>query len=214
VSIDPPGSSEGHERIAVALVIEDEGLRSRALHALNGGDERMILAADFETADVVIADHVLAAVVLEKDLLEKDLLEKDLLEKDLPVIVIGDGATIDDAVRRGYAGGLLPSFSSSKLRVAIEAAAHGLICTDARTEPMPIFDDEGDADLSLPELTIREVEVLQQLITGASNKEIARRLDISIHTAKFHVASIVGKLGASGRTDAVARALRLARSMI
>jgi len=78
----------------------------------------------------------------------------------------------------------------------------------------PTFDDEADGEGSLPELTLREVEVLQQLITGASNKEIARRLDISIHTAKFHVASIVGKLGASGRTEAVARAMRLARSMI
>jgi DNA-binding CsgD family transcriptional regulator len=92
--------------------------------------------------------------------------------------------------------------------------AHGLICTDARAELAPIFDDEGDAEPSLAALTIREAEVLRQLITGASNKEIARRLDISIHTAKFHVASIVGKLGATGRTDAVARALRRARAMI
>jgi DNA-binding NarL/FixJ family response regulator len=199
VSTDPPGPSDGHEGIAVALVIDDEGLRSRALQALNGSEERFVLAAHFDTADVVIADHVL----------EADVLEADVLEADLPTIVIGDRPTIDDAVRRGYAGGLLPSFSSTKLRVAIEAAAHGLICTDARPEPMPIFDDEGDA-----ELTVREVEVLQQLITGASNKEIARRLDISVHTAKFHVASIASKLGAAGRTDAVARALRLARSMI
>jgi DNA-binding NarL/FixJ family response regulator len=199
VSTDPPGPGDGHDRIAVAIVIDDEGLRSRALQALNGSDQRFILAAHFDSADVVIADHAL---------------EADVLEADLPTIVIGDRPTIDEAVRRGYAGGLLPSFSSTKLRVAIEAAAHGLICTDARPEPMPIFDDEGDADLSRPELTIRELEVLQQLITGASNKEIARRLDISVHTAKFHVASIASKLGAAGRTDAVARALRLARSMI
>jgi DNA-binding NarL/FixJ family response regulator len=204
VSIDPPESSSGHERIAVAVVIDDEGLRSRALHALNACDERFDLAAHLETADVVIADHVLQA----------DVLAADLLEKDLPTIVIGDRATIDDAVRRGYAGGLLPSFSSTKLRVAIAAVAHGLICMDARTEPVPMFDDEGDVDQEHPELTIREAEVLQQLITGASNKEIARRLDISIHTVKFHVASIIGKLGATGRTHAVARALRLARSMI
>jgi DNA-binding NarL/FixJ family response regulator len=199
VSTDPPGSSDGRDRIAVAIVIDDEGLRSRALRALNGSGERFILAAHFDTADVVIADHAL---------------EADVLEANLPTIAIGDRPTIDDAVRRGYAGGLLPSFSSTKLRVAIEAAANGLVCTDARPEPMPIFDDEGDADQSLPELTVREVEVLQQLITGASNKEIARRLDISVHTAKFHVASIASKLGAAGRTDAVARALRLARSMI
>ena len=205
MSIDPPQSSGGRERIAVALAIDDEGLRSRALHALNGCDERFVLAAHFEAADVVIADHLLQAGALETDGIEAG---------SPTTVIIGDRPTIDDAVRCGYAGGLLPSFSSAKLRAAIEAAAHGLVCTDARTEPTPIFDDEGDADPSLPELTIREVEVLQQLITGASNKEIARRLDISIHTAKFHVASIVGKLGATGRTDAVARALRLARSMI
>ena len=54
------------------------------------------------------------------------------------------------------------------------------------------------------DLTPREHEVLQLLAQGASNKAIARRLDITPHTAKFHVASIVAKLGATGRTDAVA----------
>jgi DNA-binding NarL/FixJ family response regulator len=211
VSIDPPPPSDGHERIAVALVIDDEGLRLRALQALNGSEKRFVLAADLETADVMIADHVVDA---DEAGLQSDLLQSGSLQSTLPAIVIGERAAIDEAMRRGYAGGLLPSFNSMKLRAAIEAAAHGLICTDARTEPTPIFDDEGDVELGRPEFTIREVEVLQQLITGASNKEIARRLQISVHTAKFHVASIAGKLGATGRTDAVARALRLARSMI
>jgi DNA-binding NarL/FixJ family response regulator len=211
VSIDPLPASDGHERIAVALVIDDEGLRRRALQALNGSEERFVLAAHLETADVMIADHVLGADELD---LESGSFQSGSVESALPAIVIGDRATIDAAMRRGYAGGLLPSFTITKLRVAIEAAAHGLICTDARTEPAPIFDDEGDVELGLRELTMREVEVLQQLMTGASNKEIARRLQISVHTAKFHVASIAGKLGATGRTDAVARALRLARAMI
>jgi DNA-binding NarL/FixJ family response regulator len=138
----------------------------------------------------------------------------DVLPAGLPAILIGDQATIDAAIHRGYAGGLLPLFSSTKLRLTIEAAAHGLVCTDAPREAMPVLDDEGDAELVVPELTAREGEVLQQLIMGASNKEIARRLKISVHTAKFHVASIVAKLGASGRTEVVARALRLARSMV
>jgi DNA-binding CsgD family transcriptional regulator len=47
------------------------------------------------------------------------------------------------------------------------------------------------------------------LAEGASNKLIARRLGISFHTAKFHVASIAAKLDATGRTDAVAQAVRL-----
>ena len=74
--------------------------------------------------------------------------------------------------------------------------------------------DEDVEEGTPPELTVREAEVLRQLIAGASNKEIARQLDISVHTAKFHVGSIITKLGANGRTDAVARALRLARDMI
>jgi DNA-binding CsgD family transcriptional regulator len=58
-------------------------------------------------------------------------------------------------------------------------------------------------------LTPRELEVLSLLAEGASNKAIARRLGISVHTAKFHVGSLLDKLDASGRTDAVTHAARL-----
>jgi DNA-binding CsgD family transcriptional regulator len=58
-------------------------------------------------------------------------------------------------------------------------------------------------------LTPREVEVLALLAEGASNKAIARRLGISVHTAKFHVGSLIDKLDAVGRTDVVAHAARL-----
>jgi DNA-binding CsgD family transcriptional regulator len=58
-------------------------------------------------------------------------------------------------------------------------------------------------------LTPRELEVLALLAGGASNKMIARRLGISVHTAKFHVGSLIDKLDATGRTDAVAHAARL-----
>jgi DNA-binding CsgD family transcriptional regulator len=57
-------------------------------------------------------------------------------------------------------------------------------------------------------LTPREREVLALLAEGASNKAIARRLGISVHTAKFHVGSLIDKLDATGRTDAVAHAAR------
>jgi DNA-binding CsgD family transcriptional regulator len=58
------------------------------------------------------------------------------------------------------------------------------------------------------ELTPRELDVLALLAEGASNKVIARQLGISVHTAKFHVGSILDKLDATGRTDAVAHAAR------
>jgi DNA-binding CsgD family transcriptional regulator len=57
-------------------------------------------------------------------------------------------------------------------------------------------------------LTARERDVLQMLSQGLGNKEIAARLKISEHTVKFHIASILGKLGASTRTEAVSVALR------
>ena len=57
-------------------------------------------------------------------------------------------------------------------------------------------------------LTSREVQVLELMAEGLSNKAIAARLEISDQTVKFHVASITGKLGASNRTDAVRRAVR------
>ena len=59
-----------------------------------------------------------------------------------------------------------------------------------------------------PSLTPREDSVLSLLSEGATNKMIARRLDISVHTAKFHVASILDKLDATTRTDAVAQGVR------
>ena len=57
-------------------------------------------------------------------------------------------------------------------------------------------------------LSSREQEVASLLVEGASNKVIARELDISVHTAKFHVTAVLDKLGARNRADAVAIALR------
>ena len=58
------------------------------------------------------------------------------------------------------------------------------------------------------ELTPRELDVLALMAEGASNKMIARQLGISVHTVKFHVGSLLDKLDATGRTDAVAHAAR------
>jgi DNA-binding CsgD family transcriptional regulator len=63
-------------------------------------------------------------------------------------------------------------------------------------------------------LTPREREVLGLLAAGASNKAIARALDLSVHTVKFHVASLIDKLGAGGRLEAVAIAIRTGVMMV
>jgi len=63
-------------------------------------------------------------------------------------------------------------------------------------------------------LTPREIEVLAALADGATNKVIARRLGISFHTVKFHIASILDKLDADSRTEAVTKAARLGLVML
>jgi DNA-binding CsgD family transcriptional regulator len=67
---------------------------------------------------------------------------------------------------------------------------------------------QGHGEAGDVELTPRELDVLALMAEGASNKAIARQLGISVHTAKFHVGSILDKLDATGRTDAVAHAAR------
>jgi ATP/maltotriose-dependent transcriptional regulator MalT len=68
---------------------------------------------------------------------------------------------------------------------------------------------QRDEDPPIETLTAREHDVLALLAGGLSNRDIATALSISEHTVKFHLASIFGKLGASTRTEAVQRGLRL-----
>ncbi len=85
------------------------------------------------------------------------------------------------------------------LRLAIGSEPADLLLSAACAE----LPGEGDAGL-----TAREAEVLALLAEGASNKAIARRLGISVHTAKFHVGQLLDKLDAPGRAGAVAHAAR------
>ncbi len=82
-------------------------------------------------------------------------------------------------------------------------AADAVVLAHAGARP----DDEDDDWIDEP-LTPREIEVLELLGEGLPNKAVAGRLGISDQTVKFHVASILAKLGASNRTDAVRRALQ------
>jgi DNA-binding NarL/FixJ family response regulator len=91
---------------------------------------------------------------------------------------------------------------------ALVAAALLLTAAGYRVDPMPPATPFVDTAGDRPALTARERQVASLLVEGASNKVIARRLDISVHTAKFHVAAVLEKLGARNRSDAVAIALR------
>jgi DNA-binding NarL/FixJ family response regulator len=89
------------------------------------------------------------------------------------------------------------------VRKGLTVLPRGLLAT-LLEGPAPA-DAPPDGDVAAP-LTPREIEVLAAMADGASNKAIARRLGISFHTAKFHVAAILAKLDADSRTEAVTRA--------
>ena len=87
-------------------------------------------------------------------------------------------------------------------------SADALLIVAAARPPMPNGAPSEGSELVEEPLTPREVEVLELLAEGLSNKAIADRLRISDQTVKFHVASLSGKLGAANRTAAVRRGVR------
>lgn len=105
---------------------------------------------------------------------------------------------IDDPTLADRLASLLGGIKGLRLTTPGERAAVAIVSRNQRSAH-----EAGDVDL-----TPRELDVLTLLAEGASNKAIARQLGISVHTAKFHVASILEKLDATGRTDAVAHAAR------
>jgi DNA-binding NarL/FixJ family response regulator len=140
----------------------------------------------------------------------------------VPVLVLTDAAGAMEALQAGASAVLSECVDGDPLCIAIRAAAQGLTTLSAEFRDhlagssgfRGALESVAEDEPPPVELTARELQVLRLLAEGASNKSIARRLDITPHTAKFHVASLVAKLGATGRTDAVAKAVRLGLVMI
>src|SRR5262249_32600972 len=134
---------------------------------------------DANAADVVLADGVAA-------------------DSGLPSVSLGG----DDM---GQPGQLPRHAAPEQTDAALRAVAAGLTVRVAET-PRPVFEALPDSEQNL--LTPREVEVLAAIGNGLSNKAVARQLGISQHTVKFHVESLLRKLGAASRAEAVHQGLR------
>jgi NarL family two-component system response regulator YdfI len=119
---------------------------------------------------------------------------------------------VRQVLRAGVLGILPRNSASVEIHAAIHAAGRGLLLLEPeliRDFLVTSSDRAADTDFDLvEELTEREVEVLRMLAEGFANKEIASRLGISDHTVKFHISSILAKLGASSRTEAVTIGVR------
>jgi two-component system, NarL family, nitrate/nitrite response regulator NarL len=105
-------------------------------------------------------------------------------------------------------GVVLRQADPARLAAALIALRHGLRVVDGALAGAAWPAVVPDVDLEDAPLTAREHEVLTLVALGLSNKRIARRLDVSIHTVKFHMNSILAKLDTDSRTGAVASAVR------
>jgi DNA-binding CsgD family transcriptional regulator len=160
--------------------------------------------------DVTIADHATgdAAPVIALAAAE----EAAAWSNVRAVLPVGVDATLLGAAITVVAAGL----AIAPIRSAADQATTGRWAEEFEAEAFDPAgaEEETAADAASVALTAREREVLALLAVGASNKVIARALGVSVHTAKFHVASLTEKLGASGRLEAVAIALRAGLIMV
>jgi DNA-binding NarL/FixJ family response regulator len=199
------------------LVVADDPLARAGLAALLSeqpecivtgqvsGDAGLVAALDVYLPDVLVWD-------LGWD--PSPALERlvDLDDAQYPIVaLLPDDAPTLDAWIAGVRGLLLRDAGVERLVAGLVAVAQGLTVLDPilATDLLPVDEQPPDLPPLIEELTPREMEVLQLLAEGLPNKSIARHLNISEHTVKFHVNGVMGKLGAQSRTEAVVRATRL-----
>jgi DNA-binding NarL/FixJ family response regulator len=201
MAADRAGLPQPGAGIAVAVAIDDQRLADRVVTALRRMPELDVFSADDgegDAAEIIITDRVP---------------ESGHDRSEAVLICLLDRNEVAAALRAGAAAVVPRSAGSAELGLAIAAVQHGLLVAPAGSlpafEPDEGFAAVGGVDDGPAVLTERERQVLRLMAEGASNKQIARRLGVSVHTAKFHVASILDKLDATGRTDAVAHAVRL-----
>ena len=165
------------------------------------GDEESFLPADIYDPDGIVWDVSWETASASHNL--------GLLSENSPA-VLALAATVDQAGQARKAGAqtvLDRNSSPEALAAALAALSHGLQVTDPALSGDLGLSPSGPGSVS--PLTPRENDVLRLLAEGLPNKGVASRLEVSEHTVKFHVNSIMGKLNAQNRTEAVTLATRL-----
>ena len=213
-------------RRARVLLVDDHALFREGLAGLIAGQPDFEVAGEAEDG----LEALVKAQELRPDLILMDVtmpggggLEATRLIKEaLPdakivmLTVHDDDERLFDAVRCGAVGYVLKSTTSAALISMLRGAMRGEAAISGATAARILeqFGRLTRRELRLPpaeeaaELTPREREVLEQVVAGAADKEIAAELSISLSTVKTHMRSVLAKLHTTGRHQAAARALR------
>jgi two-component system, NarL family, response regulator YdfI len=213
--------------IAIAIFSADQTLRRRLEElARKAAAIDLIGLADSPAALEALAQgHRLDVVLSGEAPANGQLAELQARHRHVAWIVFPrevDEHTTLEALGAGASAVLPRSAEPTEIVAAIRALAGGAsgLVVLQRSLLAALLDKSATADASDPDadgnprLTAREIEVLAAMADGASNKEIARRLNISFHTVKFHVAAILDKLEADSRTEAVVKASQLGIVML
>ena len=205
------------------FLIDDHTLLRRGLVALLGqhADLRVVgEAGDAGQAlrllpvlrpDVILLDNHLPGVRGVDAI--ADLREASPASRVIMLTVSEDGEDLASALRHGAQGYLLKTIDGDLLAQAVRRAASGepVVSPEMMGKLVAAFQSQGapepepgpeQPEPAAPQLSPREEEVLREIARGASNKEIARALDIAETTVKIHVQHILRKLGLSSRVQA------------
>jgi DNA-binding CsgD family transcriptional regulator len=179
-------AADALDSISVGLALSDRTLRLRVISMIS--QMPAVKLEDVDEADVILTDTAPA--------------------QPGPHLFLGNPAAMQSTIN-----GVDKAVGIDVLEAAIRLVANGYQITRSSIERSPsresIYDELAAEGEGGELLTTRERQVLERLAAGGSNKSIARDLEISLATAKFHVGSLLTKLGARNRTDAVAIGLRL-----
>jgi two-component system, NarL family, nitrate/nitrite response regulator NarL len=188
-------SDDALARSGLALLLEGmDGLHVVGYASL---DDDWPALARADDADIVVAD-----------LGAGEAAEAPALGPDVPVVVlVTDAGQARAALAAGARAVLTRHTEPVRLEAALRAVHQGLVVVDDIAGPL--VRPRSSVLPTAETLTPRETEALQLLSEGLSNRQIAERLGIGERTAKFHVNSILAKLGALSRTEAVVLAARL-----
>lgn len=189
-----------------AAIVADSALARSGLAAILGASPALRVAASVSPSELPGVDSA------DLDVIVRDVADGSSAEAALgqapphvPVLaLVGAPAQARDLVRAGARGVVSRDASPERLSAASVAVASGLYAFDEESYERAAAPATSEPGLFTP----REREVLDLVADGLTNKLIADRLGISEHTAKFHVRSLMDKLGADTRADLVARAAR------